>query len=125
MGTGGSFPGREADHSPPTSAEIKKIWIYTSTPHKPSWCSEGQLNVLPLTYKYLIHSPTHLSIYSFTSAYSSIYPLPQRRAFPEKLIVTQLFMKLSAFYGTGRSITEATKDSFHPCPQPFEFILIR
>jgi hypothetical protein len=25
-------PGREVDHSPPTSAEIKKMWIYTSTP---------------------------------------------------------------------------------------------
>jgi hypothetical protein len=24
-------PGREADHSPPTSAEAKKMWIYTST----------------------------------------------------------------------------------------------
>jgi hypothetical protein len=23
-------PGREADHSPPTSAEVKKTWIYTS-----------------------------------------------------------------------------------------------
>jgi hypothetical protein len=23
-------PGREADHSPATSAEVKKIWIYTS-----------------------------------------------------------------------------------------------
>jgi hypothetical protein len=23
--------GREADHSPPTSAEVKKMWIYTST----------------------------------------------------------------------------------------------
>jgi hypothetical protein len=37
MGTGGSFSGvkrqgREADHSPPTSAEVKKMWIYTSTP---------------------------------------------------------------------------------------------
>jgi hypothetical protein len=37
MGTGGSFPEvkrqrREADHSPPTSAEVKKMWIYTSTP---------------------------------------------------------------------------------------------
>jgi hypothetical protein len=37
MGTGSSFPGvkqpgREADHSPPASAEVKKIWIYTSTP---------------------------------------------------------------------------------------------
>jgi hypothetical protein len=25
-------PGREADHSPPTSTEVKKMWIYTSTP---------------------------------------------------------------------------------------------
>jgi hypothetical protein len=24
--------GREADHSPPTSSEVKKMWIYTSTP---------------------------------------------------------------------------------------------
>jgi hypothetical protein len=36
MDTGGSFPGvkrqgLEADHSPPTSAEVKKMWIYTST----------------------------------------------------------------------------------------------
>jgi hypothetical protein len=33
MGTGGSVPGLkrpggEADHSPPTSAEVKKMWIY-------------------------------------------------------------------------------------------------
>jgi hypothetical protein len=37
MGTGAFSPGvkrlrREADHSPSTNAEIKKIWIYTSTP---------------------------------------------------------------------------------------------
>jgi hypothetical protein len=37
MSTGGSFPGvkrqgREADHSLPTSGEVKKMWIYTSTP---------------------------------------------------------------------------------------------
>jgi hypothetical protein len=25
-------PGREADHSPPTSAEVKKMWIYKPTP---------------------------------------------------------------------------------------------
>jgi hypothetical protein len=25
-------PRREADHSPPTSAEVKNAWIYTSTP---------------------------------------------------------------------------------------------
>jgi len=37
MGTGGSFlgvkrPEHEADHSPPSSAEIKSPWSYTSTP---------------------------------------------------------------------------------------------
>jgi hypothetical protein len=25
-------PGCEADHSPPTSAEVKKTWVYTSIP---------------------------------------------------------------------------------------------
>jgi hypothetical protein len=30
--------GREADHSPPTSAEVKKMWVYT-LPHTPSWRS--------------------------------------------------------------------------------------
>jgi hypothetical protein len=32
-------PVREADYSPPTNVEIKKIWIYTSTPHTSSWHS--------------------------------------------------------------------------------------
>jgi hypothetical protein len=37
MGTRGSFPvvkrpGREADYLPPYSAEVKKLWSYTSTP---------------------------------------------------------------------------------------------
>jgi hypothetical protein len=37
MGSAGSFPGvkrpgREADRSPPASAEVKKMWIYTSIP---------------------------------------------------------------------------------------------
>jgi hypothetical protein len=32
--------GREADHSPPPSAEVKKMWIYTSTPPYAfmAWC---------------------------------------------------------------------------------------
>jgi hypothetical protein len=25
-------PGREADHTPPSSAEVKNVWSYTSTP---------------------------------------------------------------------------------------------
>jgi hypothetical protein len=33
-------PGREADHSPPASAEVKKTWIYTSAPPYVfmAWC---------------------------------------------------------------------------------------
>jgi hypothetical protein len=43
MRTRGSFPGGkaaggEADHSPPSSAEVKNAWSYTSTPpNEPSW----------------------------------------------------------------------------------------
>jgi hypothetical protein len=41
MGTGNFSPGvkravREADHSPPTSAEVKNMWIYTSNLRTPS-----------------------------------------------------------------------------------------
>jgi hypothetical protein len=32
LSPGVKLQGREADHSPPASAEMKKIWIYTSTP---------------------------------------------------------------------------------------------
>jgi hypothetical protein len=31
-GPGVNRRGREADHSPPPSAEVKKMWIYTSIP---------------------------------------------------------------------------------------------
>jgi hypothetical protein len=42
-------PGREVGHSHPTSAEVKKMWIYTSTPHTPSWRSASTGITLPLT----------------------------------------------------------------------------
>jgi hypothetical protein len=32
-------PGHEADHSLPTSAEVKKMWIYNPLPHTSSWRS--------------------------------------------------------------------------------------
>jgi hypothetical protein len=45
MGTGAIFlgvkrPGREADHSAPSSAEVKNAWSYTSTPQYVfmAWC---------------------------------------------------------------------------------------
>jgi len=46
MGTGGSFVRgsgggvkwlrHEADHSPPSSAEVKDVWSYTHIPHNTS-----------------------------------------------------------------------------------------
>jgi hypothetical protein len=32
LSPGVKWPGREADHSSPSSAEVKKMWIYASTP---------------------------------------------------------------------------------------------
>jgi hypothetical protein len=32
-------PGRESNYSPPASAEVKKTWVYASTPHTSSWRS--------------------------------------------------------------------------------------
>jgi hypothetical protein len=43
MGTRGSslgvkLPGREADHSPPSTAEVKEcVELYLHSPNKPSW----------------------------------------------------------------------------------------
>jgi hypothetical protein len=53
MGTEGSFPGEkrrghEADHLPPTSAEVKKTLIYTSTRLDGvflNWLSTGKIFV--------------------------------------------------------------------------------
>jgi hypothetical protein len=53
MDTAGLFlwglkrPGRETDHLPPSSAEVKNTWIYTTTPHTSSWHSVG--TTLPFT----------------------------------------------------------------------------
>jgi hypothetical protein len=32
LSSGVKRPGHEADHSPPNSTEVKKTWVYTSTP---------------------------------------------------------------------------------------------
>jgi hypothetical protein len=56
MGTGGSYPGvkrqgREADHSPPTSAEVKKMCgSIHPLPHTSSWHNaQGQLYLFTFT----------------------------------------------------------------------------
>jgi hypothetical protein len=40
MGIEGTFSGGNSDHSPPSSAEVKNKWLYTSTPDKSSWRSD-------------------------------------------------------------------------------------
>jgi hypothetical protein len=50
-------PGREVDHSPPTSAEVKKVWIYTSAaPYAfMAWCliSRAQEQLYLYTVEFL------------------------------------------------------------------------
>jgi hypothetical protein len=49
MGTGGHFPGgkarpgRDADHSPPSSAEVVNEELYLLSPQAPPWRVEGLL----------------------------------------------------------------------------------
>jgi len=44
-------PGREADHSPPFSTEVKNVWRNTSSPLKSSWRSTNLSTgiILPFT----------------------------------------------------------------------------
>jgi hypothetical protein len=49
-------PGREADHSPPTSAVVKKTWIYISTPQT----SLGRSSELEVYNKSDYQSKPHL-----------------------------------------------------------------
>jgi hypothetical protein len=41
LSSGVKLPGREADHSPPSSAEVKNVWHCTSIPQYAfmTWCS--------------------------------------------------------------------------------------
>jgi len=49
MGTGGPFPGgkarpgRDADHSPPSSAEVENEELYLLSPQAPPWRVAGLL----------------------------------------------------------------------------------
>jgi hypothetical protein len=65
MGNGGAlslgvkWPGPEADHSPPSSAEVKNAWSYTSTPQYVfmAWC------LVKHTDKFTFYIFCHISNY--------------------------------------------------------------
>jgi hypothetical protein len=46
------LPGREADHSPPSSAEVKEwVEVYLHSPSTPSWCcAQSTGTTLPFTF---------------------------------------------------------------------------
>jgi hypothetical protein len=87
MGTGGSFPGvnwpgREADLSPPSSAEVKNAWNYSSTP-------PIRLHVMVLSCK----KSTGATLLYFTLLYfhfTSLHFLHLQKEF--KLSIPQHFM---------------------------------
>jgi hypothetical protein len=64
MGTGSFLvvkrPGRGADHPPPSSAEVKKEYSYTSTPSGPSGLLRGTFTFVSTLQKYLGESASML-----------------------------------------------------------------
>jgi hypothetical protein len=80
--------GREADHSPPSSAEVKEwVELYLHSP-------------IRLHGVVLRESTGQLYLYLLTKQLP-----PWSRDLLEKLIVAELVKKLPAFYGTRRLIT--------------------
>jgi len=81
MGTWGSFWGgeaaSEADHSPPSSEEVKNVWSYTSTPQYAfmGWCSVTAQRQLYLC----LYLPPKLYIwvacYPYQPSWSTVWPL--------------------------------------------------
>jgi hypothetical protein len=64
---------READHSSPTSVEVKKTWIYTSSPfHTSSWRRTVYPNLFSLPYPLI-----RLFIYEYPLS-SLPPPIPQK-----------------------------------------------
>jgi hypothetical protein len=69
MGTRGSFPGvkrpgREADHSPPSNAEVKEcVELYLHSPNTPSWRGAELKRSAGTTLPLLLH--LHHIIYIF------------------------------------------------------------
>jgi hypothetical protein len=56
LSLGVKLPGREADHSPPSSAEVKNAWSYTSTPQYVfmPWCLVNHRNNFTFTLPFSV-----------------------------------------------------------------------
>jgi hypothetical protein len=78
MGTRGSYPGgkrpgREAAHSPPSSAEVRNVWSYTSTPQYVFmvWCLVKHRDNFFLHFTSLHFTSLHFTSLHFTLLYFS------------------------------------------------------
>jgi hypothetical protein len=70
-------PGPEADHSPPSNAEIKNAWSYTFTPQYVfmAWCLVKHRNDFTFTFyltqfsslQKVLHAPPISSLFSFNA----------------------------------------------------------
>jgi hypothetical protein len=79
-------PGREADHSPPSSAEVKKMWIYTSpyafavstgtTLHFTATCSciNGYQRFIATRWRHLWKADFFHTLITTTKEYRVIFP---------------------------------------------------
>jgi len=95
-------PGRAADHSPLSSAEVLEEW--------PLGHNRACNGVTLLYFTYLL---TYLFTRSLT---------PWSRFFPEKLTGSHLVKKFAAYYGTRKSITALEVPATCPCPEPDQSI---
>jgi hypothetical protein len=82
-------PGRETDHSSPSSAEIKNVWTYTSTPYTSLW---------------LKHRDT-FSAYRYLQKFTYRFPY----LFMKKFMLIWLFMTLR------NKLTSVTSTCFALC----------
>jgi hypothetical protein len=91
-------PGREADHSPPSSAEVKNTWSYTSTPTYVfmAWCLAKHRDNFTLPYtqyqclKYLVYSINSLRTSERAKLGPTLNANPSRIL---KQIIKRIFVK--------------------------------
>jgi hypothetical protein len=98
---------READQSPPSSAEVKHVWSYTSTPpNTSSWRGAQLRKKLNHSLKRDFSVDTYNEVFNkllkrdvLPSQYKTRFDWSTARNVPfEKLIVTQLIKKFPTFY---------------------------
>jgi hypothetical protein len=68
LSVGVKRPGREADHSLPSSAEFKNAWIYTSAPQYAFMAGSGRIARTLSTYKprAYVHAPRRIGTHELS-----------------------------------------------------------